>query len=313
MHTPLLLSFVLLSGSDAADAERRALEYLAREVPRWSVENNCYSCHNDGDAARALYTAKRLGRAIPDEALHETTDWLARPAGWEHNGGEGEFSDKKLAAIQFAFALVTAREAGAVRERGPLEAAARMLAAEQEPDGSWQIDGSGAIGAPATYGRYLATGAARRVLAAAGTGFRKPTALADQWLRECQPETVLDAAAVLIGLGDAADRAAKQQRARCLDLIGRGEARAGGWGPYVNSPPEPFDTAIVLLALRTVRDLREAQEMIGRGRRYLIGAQQEDGSWPETTRPAGGTSYAQRLSTTGWATQALLLTAPEAD
>lgn len=313
MHTPLLLSVVLLSGPDAAEAERRALEYLAREVPRWSVENKCYSCHNNGDAARALYTAKRLGRVVPDEALRDTTDWLGRPAGWEHNGGEGEFSDKKLAAIQFAFALTTARGAGAVRERQPLEAAARILVAQQEPDGSWRIDGSGAIGAPATYGRFLATAVARRVLAAAGAGFRKQTARADRWLRESRPETVLDAAAVLIGLGDAADPAAKQQRARCLDLIGRGEAREGGWGPYVNSPPEPFDTAIVLLALRTVPDLPEAQEMIGRGRRYLIGAQLEDGSWPETTRPSGGTSYAQRLSTTGWATQALLLTIPEGD
>ncbi|MEX0713581.1 MAG: hypothetical protein WD278_14585 [Pirellulales bacterium] len=37
--------------------------------------------------------------------------------------------------------------------------------------------------------------------------------------------------------------------------------------------------------------------------------QLEDGSWPETTRPAGGQSYAQRISTTAWATIALLATA----
>jgi hypothetical protein len=39
--------------------EERALVYLAREVPRWSVENKCHSCHNNGDAARALYQTKR--------------------------------------------------------------------------------------------------------------------------------------------------------------------------------------------------------------------------------------------------------------
>ncbi len=32
--------------------EARAVAFLAREVPRWSRENHCYSCHNNGDAAR---------------------------------------------------------------------------------------------------------------------------------------------------------------------------------------------------------------------------------------------------------------------
>ena len=31
--------------------------------------------------------------------------------------------------------------------------------------------------------------------------------------------------------------------------------------------------------------------MLKRGRKYLIAEQQEDGSWKETTRPAGGVSY----------------------
>jgi hypothetical protein len=48
--------------------------------------------------------------------------------------------------------------------------------------------------------------------------------------------------------------------------------------------------------------------MIARGRGYLIASQDEDGSWPEMTRPPGGTSYAQRISSTGWATLALLAT-----
>jgi hypothetical protein len=39
---------------------------------------------------------------------------------------------------------------------------------------------------------------------------------------------------------------------------------------------------------------------------YLIDQQQADGSWAETTRPSGGESYAQRISTTAWALLALL-------
>jgi hypothetical protein len=50
----------------------------------------------------------------------------------------------------------------------------------------------------------------------------------------------------------------------------------------------------------------ELGQAIGHGRRYLVERQMRDGSWPETTRPAGQESYAQRISTTGWATLALL-------
>jgi hypothetical protein len=40
----------------------------------------------------------------------------------------------------------------------------------------------------------------------------------------------------------------------------------------------------------------------------LLARQATDGSWPATTRPPGVESYAQQLSTTGWATLALLAT-----
>ena len=79
-------------------------------------------------------------------------------------------------------------------------------------------------------------------------------------------------------------------------------------GPYVTSPPEVFDTALALLGLAAHCDRRARREMIRRGREFLVGAQQPDGSWPETTRPPGADSYAQRISTTGWALLALLAT-----
>ena len=54
--TMLFLCFALLH-SPCLSAEDRALAYLIREVPAWSREHKCFSCHNNGDAARALYTA----------------------------------------------------------------------------------------------------------------------------------------------------------------------------------------------------------------------------------------------------------------
>lgn len=320
MKTVLRLLFVplVLCGSHSLIAAepsapppvQRALGYLSREVPRWSVENHCFSCHNNGDAARALYVAVRRKHELPAKSLIDTTNWLIRPEKWDHNGGEGPFSDKSLATMQFAATLSAAVQAGLVREKTPLRQAADLVAALQQPDGSWKIDGPDTIGSPATWGRFLVTAMCRNLLQQTDAArFRPRVEKADRWLRHCRPETVLDAAAVLLGLGNATDEAAEKQRAHCLALLHKGESGDGGWGPYVHSPPEPFDTAVVLLALASQEPDESRTAMIRRGRAFLVRTQLDDGSWPETTRPAEAVSYAQRLSTAGWATRALLETA----
>jgi hypothetical protein len=309
-----LLSIVAALGAGPpaeATPEGRALAYLSHEVPRWSSENGCFSCHNNGDAARALYTAARLGRAVPPRALADTTRWLARPERWDHNGGDGPATDKGLARIQFAAALAEALDTGQLKDRQPLTRAAELVAQGQETDGSWTVGAPGSTGAPVTYGTCLATAAARRTLHRADPQrFRPALARADRWLRGARVATVLDAAGVLLGLEGGDDPDARAQRRHCLELIRKGQGEDGGWGPYVTSPSEPFDTAVVLLALVPLKDQSDCQPLLRRGRAYLLAVQRPDGSWPETTRPAGAESYAERLSTAGWATLALLATAP---
>jgi hypothetical protein len=305
----LLLASVL--AEPPARPEERAIAYLAREVPSWSAKNKCYSCHNNGDAARALYMAKRLKMTVPAKALDDTSRWLAHPADWAHNGGEGPSNDKILSRIQFAAALADGLEARQIKDSDALKKAAQLVADQQQKDGHWQIGAGDGVGSPATLGDCLATVFARRTLHAADPKrHRDAIAAADRWLRRFAVKTVLDAAALLWGLADSADADAAVQRKQCLVLIRKGESRDGGWGPYVTSAPESFDTAVVLLALTHQKDRKEHADLIRRGRAYLLAAQQEDGSWQETTRPPGGESYAQRVSTTAWVVQALLATRP---
>jgi hypothetical protein len=313
--SPLLLAAVLAAPAAGPAAgptpEGRALTYLAREVPRWRAENGCFSCHNNGDAARSLYAAKHLSRPVPAEALTDTTRWLSRPERWDQNGRDGATADKGVARIQFAAALAEALDAGLVEDRRTLTRAADLVVERQESDGSWTVGAAGATGSPVTYGTCLATAVARHTLRRAGPErFEAAVARADRWLRGVRVATVLDAAGVLLGLEGAEDPAARDQRGRCLGLIRKGQGEDGGWGPYVTSPSEPFDTAVVVLALVPLKDEADSRALVRRGRAYLLSAQRQDGSWPETTRPAGGESYAQRLSTTAWATRALLATAP---
>lgn len=304
------LAAVLLLGAALGEAssptpEARAVGFLTREVPAWSRENRCFSCHNNGDAARALYEARRIGLAVPAASLAETTAWLARPSGWDHNGSDGPFSDKRLARVAFASALATAIRTGAMADRAPLREASARLARDQAEDGSWRFDGENDPGSPAAYGRVLATLLARELLEASDPSrFQDAIARADGWLSRREIAATADAATVLMSSWESADR-----RRSAIGWLSRAQSEDGGWGPYAASPPEPFDTALALLGLSRCGDRSEkVRRMIAQGRRFLIAGQQEDGSWPETTRPAGGTSYAQRISTAGWATLALMAT-----
>jgi hypothetical protein len=282
--------------------QERAIAYLGREVPAWSRENHCYSCHNNGDGARALYLARQLRLGVPRQALDGTNAWLARPEGWDEAAKNPAASDLKLARIQFTAALASAVETGAIEDRAALVRAARMLLGDQDADGSFRVDTGSAPGSPITWGTTLATTLARRSLMTAGSDqFAEAIALAERWLRESKPESLLDAAVLLLAVPD-------HQTVERRDALISAQTSDGGWGPQRGAPAEPFDTAIVLLALRGLDQAQRPRAAIERGRRFLIARQLETGGWPETTRPAGGQSYAHHVSTSAWATMALLAT-----
>jgi hypothetical protein len=290
-------------------AEARAVEFLKREVPAWSKNNSCFSCHNNGDAARALYKASQKGYRISSDVLADTTAWLAEPQLWDKNKGDPGFSDQRLANLQFAVALLSALEMGHLIDKKPLQVAARKVAADQSASGAWLIDSGVVVGSPATYGSTLATTLAYRVLKAAALDeHRKAVERAEQWLRRAPVNSVSAAAVLLWAATNNPGTSAKHRRDACLTFIGRAQTQDGGWGPYADSPPEVFDTAIVLLALAATGKQAGVTDRIRRGRNFLATQQNPDGGWPATTRPPGGESYAQRLSTTGWATLALLAT-----
>jgi hypothetical protein len=307
----IALSFASIAA--AAEPERRAVAYLAQETPRWYAENHCFSCHNNGDGARALFLSAQRGYVVPANALEDTVRWLRDPAGWDHNPGNPGFSDKRLARIQFAAALAEAWRTGYMRERDAatldaLSRAAESLVREQESAGeflgAWRIDTGGVAGAPATYGSALATYMARRTLEIADARrFTESIGRANQWLNSTPPHNILDRAAILLALPDSAPKH--------LDALLAAQTSDGGWGPQPHAPAEAFDTAVALLALHGLRGAPNASVSIDRGRAFLVKYQLADGSWPETTRPAGFTSYAERISTAAWAAYALLITDPK--
>jgi hypothetical protein len=307
-------------------AEQRAVAYLAQEVPNWPRQNNCFSCHNNGDAVRALYVARSMSHVVPPEALAATTAWLLQPLAWNEAKGDPGFSDLKLARIQFAAALAEGVLAGAIRDRDILITAADQLLNDQQEDGSWDVDVPGVVGSPATYGDALGTYMARRTLATAGAArFQQAIARADAWFLTTKATATVDLAAVVLALTDrldgaglhaGADSPANAVQSKLHETVTRlaaSQGSDGGWGPYPKSPSEPFDTAVAVLALNAARELdavesKGIERSIAQGRDYLIRVQLAAGGWPETTRPSGFQSYAQHISTSGWATLALMKT-----
>ena len=293
----------------------RGVDYLTVEVPKWKTEHPCYSCHNNGDATRALLTAGARGYDI-GTSLDDTLAFLKQPSQWDQNKAPVGVDNKGLARVQFAAALALAERHGKAASTD-LEAAAKLLVADQKPDGSWQLDDSQSLGSPVNYGTILATWSARSTLIASGIQPDHFTVVqADRWVRGLTVESVLDASATILALELASDVMAENLRRNCLSILRQGQAPTGGWGPYVTAAPQVYDTALAVLALssleveprlaRSAYRAEELKEAIANGKKFIVSQQRQDGSWPETTRPANQESYAQRISTTGWAMLALL-------
>jgi hypothetical protein len=311
-----IASTPLAAQPDAARraAESRAVQFLAAEVPRWHREHPCYSCHNNGDAARALIAASAKGFEAGD-ALRDTLQWISTPERWDGNESRGGSEDLPLARIQFASALAALARIGRASPEAIDQAATRVVS-HQRADGSWRLSDTQLLGGATFYGPALATTMARASIAGSrAEGVRAAVLKANTWLRTAPVATVLDASSIVLGLERDTGSAAAVQRRRALEVLKRGQASDGGWGPYVSSQSEPFDTALAILALSVVRQIpggespmtrEEVSAAVDRGRAYLLSVQQDDGSWLETTRPPGGESYAQRVSTSAWALLALL-------
>jgi hypothetical protein len=291
-----------------AVAIARGVGYLLTEVPKWKVPN--------GDATRALLIAGSGGHDL-GTSLDVTLAFLKQPAKWDQLEAPNGFDDKALARVQFASALAVAERFGKAASTD-LDAAAKLLVADQKSDGSWQIDQSQGLASPATYGDIIATWSARSTLIASGI---QPDFFsivqADRWIRGRTPEGVLDAAATILALELSSDVMAENLRRNCLSILRQGQsAETGGWGPDPTGAPQVFETAMAVLALtaldveprlaRSAYRPEQLKEAIASGKKYLVSQQKADGSWPEATRPANQESYAQRISTTGWAMLALL-------
>lgn len=276
----------------------KGVAYLRSELPK----------ARNADAVRAMLEASARGYDV-GASLDDTLLFLKQPSHWDKAPGT---EDKALAHVQFASALAVAELRGKAASTDLMEAA-KILMADQNADGSWTLDEPGTVASAASYGTILATWMARSALIASGKQPDEfPIVQADRWIRGLTAASVFEASAILLALELSGDVMAESLRRTALGIVRTGQSASGGWGPTADAAPQVFDTALAVLALsalnvepRIARSTYRAEELteaIAKGKAYIESRQRPDGSWAETTKPAGQES----ISTTSWALLALL-------
>ncbi len=305
-QTSILLASVLFGTIQAANLDtpsQKAFRYLASESLQWARDNKCYSCHNNGDAARALFLTASDSNEFSNPQWNELFSWYRKPEGWIDATNSDLDLSPTLGLVQFGAASRSAlRHAPSFsRATDASRLQSRILAAQHE-DGFWRVESEGQIGSPGTYGNVLGTLMALEILAYEPTP-QVQTAITRSidWVYAQSPQATIElaAGAQILKRSPAPEKQSKSNR--WLRTLVDQQNSDGGWGPYRSQFSEVFDTAIALIALSAQTTPKIGGPAIHRGRSFLFKTQESYGGWPETTRPTGGTSYAQHISTSAWA------------
>jgi len=196
----------------------------------------------------------------------------------------------------------------------------RLLRLWQRPDGSWPTP----VRPPIEASEFTATAVAARGLRTYGVDHpaanQAALARARNWLETRQPANHEDRVFRLLGLIWAEGSKAVQSAAK--DELLKGQRQDGGWAQTDYRSSDAYATGEALFALRAA-GLSADSRVYRRGVRYLLKTQLVDGSWLVRTRSHPTQSYFESgfphgedqfisAAATNWATQALLLSLPDA-
>lgn len=232
-------------------ATSRAVGYLSKNLA------------GSPDAARALLLASGKGYDV-GSTLDATIVALKQPMQWP--AGE---------RVHFAAALAAAERIGKAASTD-LEAAAKLLVADQQSDGS--------------YGSVIDSWLARLALIASGMQPDNFTIVQiDKFIRSLTVESLDDALGAVLGLELASDVMAENLRRTSLGIIRQQQRDSGAFGAE-DGPPPIAETVWAVLALsmldaepRLARSTYRPEELkaaIAGGKKFLAAQQKSDGSWP---------------------------------
>jgi len=274
------------AGADAAID--RGLAFLAKDSLKWKADHNCASCHHAATVVWSMREAKQRGRVVDEDLLVEMTKWMAE-------SGEGKTSLERPAdapralntkALYYSLALGIDSQPDEASQAG-LKQLLETVKADQNENGSWS---SWPDTRPPIFGNSDESATALAMLAlmpsAAGGDEASKVAISRsmKWLTETPSDDDPQSVALRLIVWKRLERPASE----CDPLVASIRERQnadGGWSQTMEMASDAWATGQALYALSTA-GVRPDDASITRGQAFLIGTQQEDGSWPMTSRPA---------------------------
>jgi hypothetical protein len=264
-------------------AVERAIPALQQAGPVFAKKNGCVSCHHQGLPSQVTAMAAERGYRydhLAEELQVRTILQAIEPA--KEVLLEGSDIVPQIAAT--GPHILMALHSQSYQPDETTAAAVHNIAMRQRPDGSWT---GFATRPPITAGDIRETALAVRGLDLyAPPGRRREMdariAKARDYLLRAEPANPEEAIARLMGLTWAGAASTD------LEIAGRTvlamQRADGGWAQLDTRDSDAYATGEALLALNRAGVLSTKVEDYQRGVRYLLGAQQADGSWHVATR-----------------------------
>jgi ankyrin repeat protein len=300
-------------------AVTRALPLLQSSGQKFYAGGGCVACHHNLQGAVTVTQARRAGVPVNESLAHAELSTLARDIdATREQALQGMVAPGGVSTTTGYILLALEQQAYPPDEA--TDALARLLRLYQRADGRWMTP----IRPPIEASEFTATAVSARGLRFYGVDNPATTAAAvaraRRWLETAAPLDHEDRVFRLLGLVWLdSSRSLRRQAARQLLETQR---RDGGWAQTEYRASDAYATGEALYALRAA-GVRTDSRAYRRGVRYLLQTQLDDGSWwvrsralPTQTHFESGFPHGEdqfiSAAATHWATQALLLSLPDA-
>jgi ankyrin repeat protein len=266
--------------ADLRAASAKAIKLIQQSQVVWYEKETCTSCHHQLLPEIPIKLARERGVPVDEKVARETTanafaylkDLDAAVQGYDY-----------IDVLFDGWELVAAQVAGI----GPslaTSATAQFIASRQLPDGSWPtID----VRPPQSHSTFTTTSVcAQAVRNYMPEQFKDEkesrVRRAREWLLNSRPRTTEDRTFQLLGLRwtGAGEKVVKDAARRLLSE----QREDGGWSQLPALASDAYATGEVLAALHDGAGLPASDPAYQRGLRFLLKAQEADGSWHVNSR-----------------------------
>lgn len=295
---------------DPRAAVTRSVQLLEHTNDQFFRKSGCFACHEQPPTAFAVAAARAKGIPVDEKAAEQRL--------WQITFQMNPVQLEGAAALGGADNNLYAAEA-LVRSGYPANRTTDLfvanLAASQGGDGGWHLPGYSR--SPLQDSDFSRTAMAIRALKTYGTPGRaeemkQRIEQGKRWLMHAEPVILEDLDMRLVGV--AAAGASPEELHKLAEPILALRRSDGGWAQRQAFPSDAYATGMTLWALNEAGVMRPDAA----GVRFLLGTQNEDGSWHVASRATkfqqyfeSGFPYGhdQWISTmaTGWAANALAL------